>query len=358
MDMRKRDEFIKLSRYAGMREDLVQAGGGNSSVKISSNEMLIKASGVLLSDISQESGYSFVNPNVITKHFADAQQTRWNEDTGKHLLEEAYLKGSRPSIETFLHAITNAFTLHTHPAVVNILTSREGGMEELASLFPDALLVPYATPGMELAQKYYAAYSASGRRDAMVNLVFLENHGMVISAASADEVIYHTEHVLQLLERYLKIDMAAYHMATHIYQELSGCITGGLEKVVVLSNDRDIRQAVRLFGASEWPFQFCPDCIVYCGKHFLNLPEDFTANEIMDYIRQFGCPAVIRCKDQIYIVADTMKKAKETESVLRFSAQVALHNQAYKMRLLSEEERDFLTSWEAEKYRKQLNRKE
>ena len=28
------EDFISISRYAGMREDLVQAGGGNSSVKI------------------------------------------------------------------------------------------------------------------------------------------------------------------------------------------------------------------------------------------------------------------------------------------------------------------------------------
>ena len=28
------NSFVKISRYAGMREDLVQAGGGNSAYKI------------------------------------------------------------------------------------------------------------------------------------------------------------------------------------------------------------------------------------------------------------------------------------------------------------------------------------
>ena len=35
--------LIKLSKYAGMREDIVQAGGGNTSVKIDDKTMFIKS---------------------------------------------------------------------------------------------------------------------------------------------------------------------------------------------------------------------------------------------------------------------------------------------------------------------------
>ena len=44
--------FIEMSRYAGMREDLVQAGGGNSSYKKDKDKMLIKASGYQLADLT------------------------------------------------------------------------------------------------------------------------------------------------------------------------------------------------------------------------------------------------------------------------------------------------------------------
>ena len=35
-------KLIKLSKYAGMREDIIQAGGGNTSVKIDNEKMFIK----------------------------------------------------------------------------------------------------------------------------------------------------------------------------------------------------------------------------------------------------------------------------------------------------------------------------
>ena len=56
------DELKAISKYAGMREDLVQAGGGNTSVKISDERMYIKASGCQLADVSMESGSALVNP--------------------------------------------------------------------------------------------------------------------------------------------------------------------------------------------------------------------------------------------------------------------------------------------------------
>ena len=54
-------DFVKLSKWAGERFDLVQAGGGNSSVKLDSGEMLIKASGFSLSELSTTRAFSTVN---------------------------------------------------------------------------------------------------------------------------------------------------------------------------------------------------------------------------------------------------------------------------------------------------------
>ena len=75
--MNELNKLIKLYKYAGERFDLVQAGGGNSSVKLENGEMLIKASGFILSDVEINNGYSKVltkqiseiinNKNVITE---------------------------------------------------------------------------------------------------------------------------------------------------------------------------------------------------------------------------------------------------------------------------------------------------
>ena len=56
----------------------------------------------------------------------------------------------------------------------------------------------------------------------------------------------------------------------------------------------------------------------------------------------------------LYIVANSVKKALETQSVMSFSAQVMSLNEGYECNLLSEEEQDFLLDWDAEKYRKDI----
>ena len=47
-------EFERMSKYAGMREDLVQAGGGNSAYKIEPGRMAVKASGYQLADVTRK----------------------------------------------------------------------------------------------------------------------------------------------------------------------------------------------------------------------------------------------------------------------------------------------------------------
>ena len=58
-----------MSKYAGMREDLVQAGGGNSSYKISQTEMAIKASGYQLSDLTEVKDMPLLIPRLFVMPF-------------------------------------------------------------------------------------------------------------------------------------------------------------------------------------------------------------------------------------------------------------------------------------------------
>ena len=56
--------FKNISKYCGERFDLVQAGGGNISVKI--NEfMFIKASGYNLTNIDETNGYTVINNKML-----------------------------------------------------------------------------------------------------------------------------------------------------------------------------------------------------------------------------------------------------------------------------------------------------
>lgn len=101
--------FIRISKYAGMRNDLAQAGGGNTSVKLNDQIMLVKSSGIQLADVSEKNGYTNVDYRMIVDYFKenvkDGSEPALTEEAGKELLSRAWKEGGRASIETFLHAV-------------------------------------------------------------------------------------------------------------------------------------------------------------------------------------------------------------------------------------------------------------
>ena len=64
--------LIKISKYAGAREDLIQAGGGNTSVKLSKDKMLIKSSGYQLTEVTNEAGFSEINTTLVVEYLEKA----------------------------------------------------------------------------------------------------------------------------------------------------------------------------------------------------------------------------------------------------------------------------------------------
>lgn len=339
--------FVKISKYSGMREDLVQAGGGNSSFKISEERMAIKASGFQLADVTEENGYALVNPKIIRDRFLNCEDlSALTDEDSKAILNEAFIEGKKPSIETFLHAVSGKYTLHTHSMVVNVLTCRKGGMDILKELFPEALMVPYATPGVELAKAYFYEYKkATSDKTKAFDVVFLQNHGLVVSADTAEKVIEKTEFVTKKLEDFLGLDLEGYHKLTHLWESFT-------DKIVWKVTDKNVLDTYAKIGA--WENAFCPDCVVFLGKGFLKLDEDFTESDIVSFIEKYASPVMVDYAGDLYIIADSVKKAMETQSVMSFSAQVIFFNDGYEYNLLSDQEQNFLLNWDAEKYRKAI----
>ncbi len=336
-------DFIKISKYAGMREDLVQAGGGNSSCKISSDRMLIKASGVSLADLTETTGYAWINPSVIRDYFLTSDIAAITEEDSRQILEKAFLKGEKPSIETFLHAFSGTYTLHTHPIVVNALTCRKGGMELLKKMFPQALLVPYATPGAELARAYVLSYKKDFKNEKIPDVVFLQNHGLVVSGETSEAVIRKTEEITDKIERFLKTDFRAYHDATKIWEMFE-------DQIIWRVTDANVLREYHRRG-SIWQYTFCPDCVVFLGKKILYLNDKADRAQKEEFENRYGTPVLICYKGELYIAADRVKKALEIQSVLSFSAQVMEMNKEAECIFLPEQEQSDLLNWDAEKYR-------
>ncbi len=352
-------DFIKISKYAGMRNDLAQAGGGNTSVKLDDNIMLVKSSGFQLADVSGQAGYSKVDYRKIADYFREhvegQEEDVFSEECGKNLLQEAQMEGGRASIETFLHAITGRYTLHSHPTLVNILTAREGGMDILHTLFPQAVFVPYKKPGAALAETYYKLCREQQAKGADGSVIFLANHGLVVSGESGNEVIETTEQVLERIAAYLGVDDSAWRAATGLYETLQQ--VAGLEgNIVYLSENRYLSPEYAgrdLVEKGLWEHAFCPDCVVYANKKLLRLKKDYSSQEITEFMERYGAPALVYYEGHFYILAESVRKAQEIENVMSFAARVQHGNIGQKMHVLSDAQADELLNWDAEKYRRQ-----
>ena len=341
--------LIKLSKYAGMREDIIQAGGGNTSVKINDETMFIKSSGYQLSEMEENVGYSKVNYKKIIDYFKNHLEIKRSDE--KELLENTLIEGKRPSIETFLHSITEKYTLHTHPLLINVFTSRKNGMKELKSMFPDSLVIDYQTPGIFLAKEFFNKFLKL-ENPQKANIVFLKNHGLIVSDKNMDEVIELHESILETLENKLKVNMQAYRNSTFLFKKLEDFIENN---IVYLCENGRIKDFIENNSIEDINYCFSPDSLIYCNKKILLLNKDDDMLEVIkNHSLKYGNFNVVYFENELYIIAPNVKKAKEIESVLSFNLQVLKLNKNDEMDFLTEEEQNFLLNWDSEKYRKNL----
>ena len=341
--------LIKLSKYAGMREDIIQAGGGNTSVKINDETMFIKSSGYQLSEMEENVGYSKVNYKKIVDYFKSNLEIKRSDE--KELLENTLIEGKRPSIETFLHSITEKYTLHTHPLLINVFTSRKNGMKELKSMFPDSLVIDYQTPGIFLAKEFFDKFLKL-ENPQKANIVFLKNHGLIVSGKNMDEVIELHESILETLENKLKVNMRAYRNSTFLFKKLEDFIENN---IVYLCENGRIKDFIENNSIEDINYCFSPDSLIYCNKKILLLNKDDDMLEVIkNHSLKYGNFNVVYFENELYIIAPNVKKAKEIESVLSFNLQVLKLNKNDEMDFLTEEEPNFLLNWDSEKYRKNL----
>lgn len=348
------DKFIALSRYAGSRFDLLQAGGGNTSVKLDDRRMLVKASGVALSEMETEKGYVSVDyPEMVGLLEAPA---KWDNDDKRHrdskvnhLVSLATkTSGARASIEVFLHAILGRFVLHTHSIAVNIIVSQRGWDKNLAAIFADALCIPYRTPGIELGLELNARVkSFISSHGHPPEIIFLQNHGLIVSADSMEAVQQITEDVVGKCGEWCGVDFGRYQRITAIAAFV------GDGSVAYLCEDCAIMDLLKtqphLFSRKP----YCPDSFVFCGAMPLVVENLCDAEPLEAYRKHYhDAPKVILHGGQIYFLAKNIKKAREIEEVYKGHL-LALASMKGQVNYLNDDELAYLGGWEAEKYRRE-----
>jgi len=176
----------RAARAAGNSPDLTQGGGGNVSLKIGPERMFIKASGVRLKDVSAAGGYALVNYGNIRRYIADRAggEGEFSDYINSQTLPVKGVPSATPSIETGFHSLLNNAVIHTHSVYANILCDSEEGGKVVSSLFPDSVMAPYFSPGMDLCS-FVCAKAAKDSRQ----IFFLGNHGLAISHAGAEAAL-------------------------------------------------------------------------------------------------------------------------------------------------------------------------
>jgi len=162
-------EFARMSQTAGARADYAQGGGGNTSVKLDGGLMAIKASGYRLRQVTESDGFAVVETATL-----------------KDITEQQGYKPLRPSVEAGFHAaMPGKFVLHTHPIYANLALCSKGGTDRLPEIMGgySYIIVPYVDPGPTLA----GIIRQNLKPDTQA--VFMINHGLVVTADTADECL-------------------------------------------------------------------------------------------------------------------------------------------------------------------------
>lgn len=355
--MRELQDFVKLSKYAGERLDLVQAGGGNSSVKLNNGTMLIKASGFMLSEVELDKGYLKVKYQKILTILDNKKLLSLRDKEDRNSLAAKFLKEAiidstvKPSIETFLHALLYKYTLHIHPLVVNAVTCKKNCREILEDLFDGSILfVGYRTPGIELAldlKKFIERYKEKHNKKPKVT--FIQNHGLIVSSDNLKEVIEDIENAVNKLENYLGLNLSRYKMTNKI-----SVLVNSLKNtycISYLSSDSELNKLIKTKRKLFFNRPFCPDILVYCGIQPLEIKNLEDRWPFIKYYKKYGQqPRVIIYNDYIFFIAKDLNKAKGIEDVFKFGI-LTLNIAKEKINFLNNEELLYLANWEAERYR-------
>jgi len=378
MDHQSLAQLIEISHSVGARTDYVQAGGGNTSVKSPDRRtMAIKASGTALPLMTESAGWVEVDVPAVLSIFEQKDLAELDTDTREarvvqHLSSTVIGGNGRPSVETALHAMLGKVVIHTHPVAANAVNCGPGlkALEAItqADELPP-LWVPYTNPGWRLAHVIKSASDAyQHAHGALPAVIFMENHGLLVSAPESQAcVALHAEWVSRC-ERYFAtevkpvrtppaLDSGAMRKAMvslrQSWREVNGStpsarLTDNRELASVACDER----AEILAGGS-----LSPDHIVYTGARAVLADSlDDLPGKLKTALAEKAPPRVAVVRDVgTFLLAEDAKKLDAAESLAVAAAGIThlasgrggAHN-------LAPASAAFIINWEAEHYRSAL----
>ena len=324
--MVERDQLRALSARVGADPLLVQAAGGNTSLK-DHGVMWIKASGTWLKDAATRDIFVPLDHAAIMD--ALARNDPACESCVTFLRTDLNGTGLRPSIETTVHALMpQRVVLHVHCVNTIAWAIRADAEARLAEKLKDFAwaFIPYARPGLPLAA------AIQSRIKPGVDVLILGNHGLAVAAESVEEAEALLDKVVTTLTRPER------PAAIPDRPALEALCAGKPYKPAMMDETHALATdslALR-HGAHA---VFYPDHVVFLGvgvaTDFTNDPPLVAIPGAGVLIREDAKPAIEpmgRC------LADVMRRVEEQDPLVPLTA----------------DDIDRLVNWDAEKYRQTL----
>jgi len=215
-------DLIAISKRIGSDPELVGVGGGNTSVKTDDGRhMYIKASGVHIGQVVEGAGWRRLNVEVVRGILSDPWVAQLPESKRQSAIVERLavacedeVEGGRPSTESHFHALLGRCVAHVHPPVGLAYVCAKEGRAAVERLLGEGaaqpVWVPYANPGYALAKRMARLIeryrTEHGHPPAVL---FLENHGLLVSAERTDDLLKELKRIVGTLSRELPANPSA-----------------------------------------------------------------------------------------------------------------------------------------------------
>ncbi|MEI6515281.1 MAG: class II aldolase/adducin family protein [bacterium] len=346
------NELTALSHEFGTAS-YVKGGGGNTSVKLGTT-LWIKPSGMTLGGLKNADFIPLDRPSVrslFTLSLPDSAAAR--EELVKNTMANAVLKGykGRPSVESPLHEIlVGKYVVHTHPELVNGMTCSVRGKAACETLFPAAMWVPYIDPGYTLCMELYKRLEDYGRvHSRQPAVIFIENHGVFVSADSAENIRMLYQQVMGTLQ------------AEYQKKGVTGFVAGPVSPMDPQSPECRMLKAVmgaeaEHVACSPWvqvaEGPLTPDHIVYSKSWpFMGKLDAPMLAEFKDVHGYF--PKVLVTDDGVYGVGQSGRNASLALELALDGAAVRRYAEAFGgVQYMTGRATDFIENWEVESYRR------
>jgi len=188
------EALVNISLRLGGNPFWVQGPGGNTSIKTSDGQIIVKASGSELKNVSGENGFSHCSVETANKRMTEILRLGTypeREAAYAEAVEKANLfpeRDKRPSMELGIHTLLpHKFVLHFHSpcALLACHAVTTGTVEQLLenSGF-QVVKLGFVLPGYSLAAEFM---KITLPKDNASTVVFLRNHGVVLACSAKVE---------------------------------------------------------------------------------------------------------------------------------------------------------------------------